>query len=197
MQLDALREVGNIGAGNAATALSKMLGSRVEMNVPDIEILPLSELASAAGGPEACVAGVCLRFKGEASGTILFLFPAADAEQIAATLLKKRNVKFSDELSCSALTEMVNILAGSFFNALGLFTSLHFTPTVPALCIDMAGAILGSVLYSSGMSGDYVFFIKTDFRYGDKCSLGYLYLLPEAEALQVIFNALGVKQLVE
>lgn len=193
IQLDALREVGNIGAGNAATALSKMLRSRVEMSVPDIKILPFSQVASMAGGAEAFVASICFQIRGKAPGTILFMIPGTDAEQIVGTLLKKGNVQFfNDEMACSALTELGNILAGSFLNALGLFTTIHFIPTVPALCIDMVGAILGSVLFNSGMTSDQVLFIKTDFRYQDKYSLGYLYFLPELEALQVILSALGV-----
>ncbi|MGB4505067.1 MAG: chemotaxis protein CheC, partial [Syntrophaceticus sp.] len=191
IQLDALREVGNIGAGNAATALSKLISSRVEMSVPDIKILSFPEIVSTIGGAETSVAGICLQIQGEAPGTILFLIPDTDAVQIVCTLLKKRNVQFfNDELACSALVELGNILAGSFLNALGEFTSICFIPTVPALCIDMVGAILGSILYKLGMASDYVLFIKTDFRYQGKNGIGYLYYLPESEALQKILSAL-------
>lgn len=195
VQLDALREVGNIGAGNAATALSQMLNKRVEMTVPEVKILPFSRVAATIGGADTYVAGIFLRITGSAPGSILFLLPLADARYLIAALLKKtrQDDPFCfDELECSALTELGNIMTGSFLNALGMFTSLQYTPTVPALCMDMVGAILGSVLQSLGMVSDSVLFIKTDFRYQGNHGVGYLYFLPDAEALKKILESLGV-----
>jgi len=195
VQLDALKEVGNIGAGNAATALSKMIKTRVEMSVPDIMILPFSRIASTIGGPDAHVAAIYYTIKGQAPGTLLFLIPITDAKKITGVLLNRdvSDVQFSfDEMECSALRELGNIMAGSFLNALNKFTSIYFVPTVPALCTDMVGAILGSVLSNLGMVSDYVLFIKTEFKYLGNHALGNLYFLPEAEALQVILNSLGV-----
>jgi len=195
VQLDAIKEVGNIGAGNAATALSKLIKTRVEMSVPDIMILPFSRITATIGGPDAHVTAIFYTIKGQAPGTLLFLIPIIDARKIADVLLNKDishdQVSF-DEMDCSALTELGNIMAGSFLNALNMFTSIHFEPTVPALCIDMVGAILGSVLTNLGMVSDYVLFIKTEFKYQGNHALGNLYFLPEAEALQVILKSLGV-----
>lgn len=194
-QLDAIKEVVNIGAGNAATALSELIKTRVEMSVPDIQILPFSRIAATIGGADAHVAGIYYSIKGEAPGIILFLIPTIDARRITSTLLKRSvsNGYLSfDELECSALSELGNIMAGSFLNALGMFTSINFIPTVPALCIDMVGAILGSVLINLGMVSEYVLFIKTDFKYQGQPCLGYLYFIPEAEALEAILKSLGV-----
>ncbi|MDR9757547.1 MAG: chemotaxis protein CheC [Thermacetogeniaceae bacterium] len=195
VQLDAIKEVGNIGAGNAATALSKLIKTRVEMSVPDIKILPFSRITATIGGPDAHVTAIYYTIKGQAPGTLLFLIPIIDARKITDVLLNKdigHDQLSFDEMERSALTELGNILAGSFLNALNMFTSIHFVPTVPALCIDMVGAILGSVLTNLGMVSDYVLFIKTDFKYLGNHALGNLYFLPEAEALQVILESLGV-----
>jgi len=195
LQLDALKEVGNIGAGNAATALSKMIKTRIEMSVPDIMILPFSRIAATIGGPDAHVTAIYYTIKGQAPGTLLFLIPVIDARKIAGVLLNKGvsddQLPF-DEMECSAIRELGNIMAGSFLNALNMFTSIHFVPTVPALCIDMVGAILGSVLTNLGMVSDYVLFIKTEIKYQGNHAIGNLYFLPEAEALQVILISLGV-----
>jgi chemotaxis protein CheC len=195
IQLDALREVGNIGAGNAATALSKMLNMRVEMSVPEVQMLPISRVAATVGGADTYVAGIYLQITGSAPGSILFLLPLADARRLVRALLKENlrddSICFG-ELGCSALVELGNIMTGSFLNALGMFTSLKYIPTVPSLCLDMVGAILGSVLHSHGVDSDTVFFIKTDFRYQGDCGVGYLFFLPEAEALVEILNSLGV-----
>jgi len=195
IQLDALREVGNIGAGNAATALSQMLNSRVEMSVPEVKLLPFSQILSSLGGAETPVAGVYLRITGQAEGSILFLLPIIDARHLIATLLNKSphgDQFFFDKMECSVLTETGNITIGSFLNALGMFTSLKYTPTVPTLCVDMAGAILGSVVQSLGAVSDHALFIKTDFRYQGNRGIGYLYFLPDPDALKVILDSIGV-----
>lgn len=196
IQLDALREVGNIGAGNAATALSQMLNSRIEMSVPEVKLLPLSQVLASLGGAETPVAGLYLRINGQAGGSILFLLPIEDARYLIATLLKKspdEDQFFFDKMECSVLTETGNIMTGSFLNALGSFTLLKYIPTVPALCIDMAGAILGSVIQSLGAVSDHVLFIKTDFHYRGNHGIGYLYFLPDADALKVILDSIGVR----
>ncbi len=195
-QLDALREIGNIGAGNAATALSELIGERVDMGVPHIDVRHFSEVPEIVGGPESFVAGIYIKISGSAPGEILLLFPVEDAKQLLYILLKEHSIlsrQAFDQLECSALMELGNILAGSFLNALATMTSLKYIPYVPGFCADMAGAILGAVLHDLGIMGDHVLYIKTDLRFqANKHVGGYLFFLPEAESLETILNTLGV-----
>lgn len=196
-QLDALQEIGNIGAGNAATALSKLIGERVDMGVPRIDVRHFSEVPEIVGGPESYVAGVFIKISGSAPGVILLLFPVEDAKQLISILLKghyqARSQQTLDQLETSALMEVGNILAGSFLNALAIITSLKYTPSVPGFCADMAGAILGTVLHDAGIMGDNVLYIKTELRFqAIRHVRGYLFFLPEAESLETILTTLGV-----
>lgn len=191
-QKDALREVGNIGSGNAATALSKLIGERVNMSVPQIQVLPFSEVAEVIGGSEVVVAGVYIKITGCAKGSILFLLPLADAEQLLFLLLKRKPQVPFNELENSTLKEIGNILCGSFFYALSTFTSLTFYSSVPGICVDMSGAILGTVFYHLGEIDDYALFIETAFSFEKQQILGYFFFLPEADSLATILTALGV-----
>ncbi len=194
-QIDALKEIGNIGAGNAATALSKLINDRVEMSVPRVRILPFAKVAEILGGEEVFVAGIYLRISGSAPGGILFLLPFADARYLVKILLKNQTGEVLhplSELECSALMEAGNILTGSFLNALAMFTSLSYLPSVPALCVDMAGALLGTVFHDLGKVDDYALFIETEFRYQTNHVAGYLFFLPEADSFNRILSKLGV-----
>lgn len=150
MQLDALREVGNIGAGNAATALSKVVGKRVKMEVPLVKILPLKDVPDWLGGPEKEVLGVYLTMSGAANGHILFVMTIEDALKIMNILLgdltpSREQVLDMDEIARSAMEEIGNILSSSYLSALADFTGLRLNHSVPALAIDMAGAIVDVV----------------------------------------------------
>ncbi len=194
LQLDALKEIGNIGAGNAATALSKMLARRVEMSVPVVRILPFAEVPASLGGEEVLVAGILLQISGSAPGSLLFALPFASAAKLLGLLLGRvpESPRDLGELEGSALKEVGNILAGSFLSALASFTSLTFLPSVPALCADMAGALLGVVFSSLGKTGDSALYVETLFRCGAEEVVGYLFFIPEASSLEVILGALGV-----
>ncbi|MDH7576738.1 MAG: chemotaxis protein CheC [Bacillota bacterium] len=195
LQVDALKEIGNIGAGNAATALSKLINDRVQMSVPRVRILPFAKVAEIVGGAETLVAGIYLKISGSAPGGILFLLPFSDAKQLVNILLQSQageSVQPLSELERSALMEVGNILTGSFLNALAMFTSLSYFPSVPALSADMAGALLGTVFYDLGKTGDYALFIETEFRYQTNHVVGYLFFLPEADSLDRILSTLGV-----
>ena len=144
MQLDALREIGNVGAGNSATALSQIINRKIDMSVPDVAIMPLDEVPDVVGGPDVMVVGVFLRVYGLAPGSVLFLLPKESAFYLIDMLMGKergqtQSLDFMDE---SALMEIGNILAGAYLNALSYFTKLTLLPSIPALAMDMAGAIL-------------------------------------------------------
>ena len=194
MQMDALKEVGNIGAGNAATALSKMLNRKIDMTVPEIRISHINKVADLAGGPEVPVVGIYLAMHGDAPGHIMFLLPLESAKNLVGMMMKKEvSEEEFTEMEISALNEIGNILASSYLVALTGFTGLALYPSVPSLAIDMAGAILNVVLIEICRVGDYALVIETVFKEGDKDIKGFFFLIPDPGTLEIVLGALGVE----
>jgi chemotaxis protein CheC len=197
VQLDALREIGNVGAGNAATALSQVLRRKIDMSVPRVTILPLTDVPDAIGGPEAMVAGVYLRVFGPAPSSILFLLPKESAFYMVDMLMgrNKGDTQFLNDMDESALMEIGNILAGAYLNSLSYFTHLTLLPSIPALAIDMAGAILSIILIQLGQMGDHALVIETEFTSGSEDMMGgQFFLIPDPASLSIILTAIGVKE---
>lgn len=196
LQLDAFREIGTIGAGNGATALSQLMNRKIGMSVPAIKILPFSEVPDEVGGPETLVTGIITTVEGPAPCNILFLFPINSAKFLVSKLLGG-NDEHEDTLSDmgkSALAELVNIVSGAYINSLASFTGLSFTPSVPALAIDMAGAILDTVLAQIGIAGDRALLLQTEFNETEEKNVtGHFFLLPEEGSLEKILQSIGVK----
>ncbi len=196
IQLDALAEIGNIGAGHAATVLSQLLGERINITVPRINILPLACASEIVGGPEVVVVGIYLRVFGDAPSSILFIFPRQAAMQLVDILVGRNpgTTNLLREYEQSALKEIGNILTGAFLYALSTFTGLAMLPSVPAYAMDMAGAILGTVLLEMGTVADHALVIETGFVAKDQDSRGHFFLLPDLGTLDVLLNAIGVGQ---
>ena len=197
-QLDALREISNIGVGNAATSLSLLLKRQINVSVPQVKIASFADVIELLGGAEKEVAGGYLWVNSNTPMSILFLLPSEQVPLFLNILLtspeqvKANDVFQLDEFQKSALLEIVNILTGSYLNALGQFTKLTFIPSVPALSIDMAGAILGEVLQNIGVFSDYALVVENVFIEKERKIKGYLFLLPELKTLQILLTALGV-----
>jgi len=194
-QLDALREIGNVGAGNSATALSQVINKRIDMNVPKVALVPLESVPDLIGGPDTIVVGVFLRVYGKAPGNILFLLPQKSAFYLVDTLMGKQHgttdkLDFMDE---SALMEIGNILAGAYLNAFFTFTQISMLPSIPALAMDMAGAILNVVLVQLGQMGDTALVIETEFLSEDDGINGHFFLVPDPGSLETIITAVGVE----
>ena len=194
-QLDALREIGNVGAGNSATALSQIINRRIDMNVPKVALVPLDSVPDLVGGPDTIVVGVFLRVYGKAPGNILFLLPQKSAFYLVDTLMGKSHgdtekLDFMDE---SALMEIGNILAGAYLNAFFTFTNISMLPSIPALAMDMAGAILNVVLVQLGQMGDTAMVIETEFLSEDDGINGQFFLVPDPGSLNTIIDAVGVE----
>jgi chemotaxis protein CheC len=193
-KLDVLREVGNIGAGNAATALSTLLNKPVDMAVPTVNLLPFEEIAERVGGSEAVVVAIFLRVEGDAPGNMFFIINREPARRILQGLLGFHAAENDDysELELSALNEIGNILAGSYLSSLADFTGLRMSPTVPSLAVDMAGAILSYGLLQFGTMGDDALLIDTTFLEGHQDADGHFFLIPDPESFEKLFGALGV-----
>ncbi len=196
LQLDALREIGNVGAGNAATALSQILNKRIDMTVPQISVLPLGEVPEVVGGADAMVAGVYLRVYGPAPSSILFLLPRDSAFYLVDMLMGRAHGSTVqlNEMDESALMEIGNILSGAYLNALSHFTKLTLLPSIPALAMDMAGAILSVILIQLGQVGDHALVIETEFSSDNDGVKGHFFLIPDPGSLGTIMAAIGVKE---
>ena len=194
-QLDVLQEIGNVGAGNSATALSRLIKYRIEMNVPRVALVPIEEVPEFVGGPELVVAGIFLRVYGKAPSNILFLIPRESAFALVDTLYERERgaaLEF-DPMDESALMEIGNILAGAYLNAFYSFTGISMLPSVPALAVDMAGAILNVVLVQLGELGDHALLIETNFVAKDQSINGHFFLVPDPGSLSSVMDAVGVK----
>ncbi len=194
-QFDVLREVGNIGAGHAATALSKLIQKEVDMKVPQVKIIPFDEVADCVGGAEALVATVFLRVEGECPGNMFFILDLDSARHLLTQMIGSEMKSEDDmlsEMEISALHEIGNILAGSYLSSLADFTQLNLQPSVPALAIDMAGAILSYGLIELGRTGDFALTIDTAFFEGNEQVKGHFFLIPDPDSLEILFRSLGV-----
>ncbi|KXG75772.1 chemotaxis protein CheC [Thermotalea metallivorans] len=195
MQIDVLKEIGNIGAGNAATALAKMLDRKIDMNVPKVEILEFKEVAELLGGAEVPVCGIYFRVEGDISGSIMFLLPLKSSKVLAnMIMLKEDESEIFDEIDQSALQEIGNILSGSYVSSLSSLTGLSIKISIPSLAIDMAGAILSVPIIQFGQVGDHVLLIETEFHEDKNDVKGFFFLIPDAESFEILLKSLGVLQ---
>jgi chemotaxis protein CheC len=191
--LDVLKEIGNIGAGNAATALAKLLNKKVDMKVPQIRIMGFGEVNEVLGGAETPVVGILLAVLGDISGYILFVLEQSAANMLVNILMSKKpdeELEYN-EITLSALKEVGNILTSSYLSALSSLTGLNIKPDVPALAIDMAGAILSVPAIEFGKTTDTVLYIETEFIEGKDSVIGDFFLVPDTESYIRLLDTLG------
>ncbi|MCX7772494.1 MAG: chemotaxis protein CheC [Clostridia bacterium] len=194
-QLDVLREIGNIGAGNAATALAKMLDKKIDMKVPQIRVMKFSEVSEVLGGAETQVVGILLGVQGDINGIMMFILDY-QSSRLLVNILMGRPVNTEleyDEMTCSALKEVGNILAGSYLSALSNLTNLKIMPDVPDLAIDMAGAILSVPAIEFSKNSDTVLYVENEFTDGLDSVIGDLFLVPDDVSYSRLLRALGVE----
>jgi chemotaxis protein CheC len=188
LQLDALRELANIGSGTASTALSSMLGRSVDISVPNARALPIAEAVEAAGPVEQEITGIVLGIVGEMQGTVLLLVPPADADAMCRML----GVEPDDEFALSALGEIGNIVGTSYINALAGMTGMDIEPTPPGTTTDMLGALVSTVLAGAAMSGDVALMLDSNLVVeGEDCSISFL-LVPDQGGVEVLLSRLGL-----
>ncbi|MCB2359392.1 chemotaxis protein CheC [Clostridium estertheticum] len=190
IQLDVLQEVGNIGAGNAATALSELLNEKVDMSVPTVKIIPFDDIFSSID-VEVVVVGVVVRVLGDIPGNILFTLEKDVALKIISKLVGKEQQQIT-ELGDSALCEIGNIISSSFMNAIAELTKLEVRPSVPAVALDMMAAILSTTFIESGQFDEYVLDLETNFLQENEKIRGHFYYIPMPGSLEKILNSLGV-----
>jgi len=194
MQIDVLKEIGNIGSGNAATALSGMLGRTIDMVVPNVQVIDYSDAIEFAGGPESIVAGILVRLEGDIEGMIMFLLEKPFAETIISSFMGTVSDDFValNEYERSALTEMGNIMAGAYLSAISQLTDLFINISVPSLTIDMLGAIMSVPAIEFAQVGDKVLLINESFIIDNKHIKSNMILIPEVSSLDILLKKLGV-----
>jgi len=196
--LDVFKEIGNIGAGNAASALAGLLNKRITMSVPDASVVPFSDIVNVLDGPETLIAGVLVDVSGSLNGYILLILGMKDAMSMVTQALSEpvRDVADPDfeltELERDTLSEIANILVGSFLSAISSFTGLYVKPSVPQIAIDMLGAIISIATIEYGKIGDDVLFLKTQFNDPEGHSSGHFFLIPDYNSYKILLNALGL-----
>jgi chemotaxis protein CheC len=195
LQLDALREVANIGAGHAATALSQLTNRRIWVNVPEIRVAPLEEVPELLGRADELVATVVMQVLGDLAGRTIQVFPGATASRPASILLQRPDISFPDgfgEMELSALKEAGNILASAYLTALSDFLGMMLLTSIPALSLDQAAATLTGGTVDGAEGTEYVFCIDTLFKMNEEDSpvSGHFLLVPDAGSLPLILRAI-------
>ena len=190
---DVLKEIGNIGAGNATTAIANMLNLRMDMSVPNVELMEVESIGTAIGSEEQIVVGIMLGVETDINGSLMYLMDIPSAHHLVNRLMMRDpeyNEDF-DEMDLSALKEIGNIISSAYLSALSGLTKLTITPTVPYISIDMAAAILSVPAIQFGIVGDKALLINT--KIGDDMGInGYFILMPEGDSYEKILVSLGL-----
>ncbi len=192
--LDALKEIGNIGAGNATTALAQMLQRKVDMMVPQADLLEFRDLGEAIGGEETIMAGVYMVVEGDINGSMMFLLEKESSKHLVSQMMGgfgDPNTEEFGEMELSVLKEMGNIMTGAYLNSLSDLTGLKIYPSAPEIAIDMAGAILSVPAIEFGVLGDRILMIQT--RFTDDVEIdGFFILVPDLDSYHRIMESLGM-----
>lgn len=192
--LDVLKEIGNIGAGNAMTALSQMLQCKVDMKVPQVRLLEFKDVGEMIGGEEQIMIGIYLGVEGDITGSIMFLVEIKSAKYLVDKMMMGYGVSEGNEfneMEMSAMKEVSNIITGAYLNSLSALTNLKIFPSPPDLAMDMAGAILSVPAIQFGVMGDHLLLIQTQFF--DETNIdGYFILIPDLDSYSKILSSLGI-----
>lgn len=195
IHLDVLKEIGNIGAGNAATSLAMMTGNKIDMEVPQAAIIDMKALINLMGDEEEVVVCINLEVVGEAPSNVFFVIKEDSALKLVDKLmgLPEGTYKEVDENGQSALSELGNILTGSILNSMSAMTNLDMQPSVPAFAHDMLGAVMSSAMLETGYFDDRLLIIET--RFFDEAVVfdGYFFMLPHIGSLEKIFDSVGIQ----
>lgn len=193
--MDVLREIGNIGAGNATTALSQMVNCKIDMEVPRVRILSFNELSNIFGGPEKPVIGVLFKLSMDMDGMMLFLLDIKSAKSLVNMLMQgmSQGEELTD-MDISTLQEVGNIISGAYVYSLSEMTNMTIWTSVPYLARDMAGAVLSVPAIEVAKTADEAVIIETVFKDGDNDINGFFILIPEQKSFDDMIEKLGVKK---
>lgn len=188
---NALTELGNIGAGNAATSLSVLLSSKLTMTPPQVKLYDFNDLENILGGPDATVVGVLSSVEGELKAILLFVVGVEDAKHLVSALMGQ-DVEWHSEIGLSAVNEIANIIIGSYVSSLETLSGLKIRYALPQICIDMAGAILSVPCIEFGKVGDKALLINSQFMAGEQAINGYIMMVSELHSYDELLKRLGI-----
>ncbi len=193
-QLDALREIGNIGSGNAAMALSTMLGRTIDLSVPHVRIMDYEQVSEKLGGPETIMIGLLLTLDNDIKGMIMFLLHQEFSNILAQTLTggEVGDNGVTDDDTKSAISEIGNIMAASYVNAIAQLLDMNINISTPQLSIDMVGSILSVPAIAFANMSDKIIMIGNEFDHTNSNTTGQVLLMPEVESLQNLITKLGI-----
>ncbi len=194
MHIDVLKEIGNIGAGNAATSLAQMLGRKVEMTTPVVRVLDIADADRALGGPETPVVAILVELYGDIKGIMMFVLGNDFAKSLLKSLLGEEDVDclHLSEMESSAMSEIGNIMIGAYTAAIGSLAGLTIKISVPAVTADMVGSLLTVPAAEMGSVSDKIIFIEDDFINASDKITSNMMLIPHLESLNKLMNSLGI-----
>ena len=193
-QLDALKEAGTIGAGRAATALADLISKKVQITVPQVNLIPIENISTLLTARDRTFFVIDMEITGDISGRIFLLFSPQDAKLLANNLLGKpqEEIDLKDEMLQSSIKECANILCGSYISALADMTNLNMLISSPSLALDMVGAILDFIFIQIAQYSEEALIIKTDLKVSDVNLEGLFLFFPSSDSLKRIFESLGL-----
>ena len=186
---DILKEVANIGAGNAATAFSGMIGQEINMTVPKVELVKIQDLPAITGDEEEFIACIMINFSGEISGKILLVVDMENVEKMLKLIFSTDDLP-GKEMQHSALNELGNILSGAYLKAINDFTDLDLDQSVPAMAYDMAAAVLSSSVIDYSQTEDHILLLETEFITEEEKLELFYFFIPERDSLDFLFQRL-------
>lgn len=194
MEIDTLKEIGSIGNGNAATALSSMLNAKVTMSLPEVSIREFNDAITHIGNPESVVAAIMVEMSGEVEGIMLFILTKEFADEVLKRMLGKAESDFLNlnGIDTSVLQEVGNIVISSYINALSSLTNMNVNLSVPQLAVNMLGGILSLPMATMGVNSDKIMMITAELKIDGKELNSDMLLLPDLESLNVLMKKLGV-----
>jgi chemotaxis protein CheC len=194
MQMDALREIGSIGTGNAANALSDMIGCQVRIQMPEVRVMEYDEAIEWIGGPEEITAGVLVKMSGQMNGLMLSVQQLEFVNLVLDHILGEHINSYMElgDLERSALVEVGNIMISTFINALSNIADIQINLTVPAFAVDMQGAIMSVPMAEFGGQSNYIMTVGGDFICDQKKEPCRLLLSPDLRSLNLLMRKLGV-----
>lgn len=195
IEMDALREVGNVGVGNAATALSKMINRKIDINIPSTEFIPIQKFSEKMGGAETVVTAIYLNISGDLGGETIFLFKDEEARRLVDLMMMQEvgTTKEMGEMEISAFKEMSNIFTGSYLNSLANMIGLKIFPGVPNVATDMLQALVDRVLITVGNYANKILCVSTKISMENVNITGDFVLMFDDQSLKKILEELHKK----
>ena len=192
LELDGLKEIMNIGGGNAATSISQMVNSKIDMKVPSVEILSYGDLYKRVIADDVEVHAILSRFVGDFEGALLFVLSDDAADKLAGLMMGSDVEGVSREIKASAVSELTNIVANSFLRAIGTMLNIQLIASLPATSYDYFGAVISSAYTALDQYDEQVMVIRNEFLYMDDKLDASLFLIPEVGMLDRMFKSLGI-----